>query len=413
MLRYVGLDVHKVWTQVARHLPDGSVQREKVATRPGCLKDFAETLGPSDVVALESTTNALAVARLLRQRAGRVLVSNPMKTHLIAESHIKTDKVDADVLAQLAKSGFLPTVWQPPEGVEMLRRRSAYHQALGRQITRVKNRLHAVLARHLVEPPVADLFSQKGRAFLRRIEQVPHDEKVQVELDLYLLETLEGIRAAATEELARLAHAYPEAELLMSVPGIGYTTAIGILSAIGDVGRFRSPKKLVSYFGLNPIVHQSAQRCYTGRISKQGRCRARWLMVEAAHCAVRSAGLLRAFFLRIKARKGTNVAVVAAARKLTVIIWHMLASGEPYRWAPGRTTREKISLMHYHATGVRRKGGVPKGTKRPATYGSGVRSRTLRAAADRERLQGAQEAYERLVSARERREETAAPPDST
>ena len=101
---------------MARHLPDGEVQREKIATRPECLREFAETLGPQDVVALESTTNALAVAGLLKRRAGRVLVSNPMKTRLIAESHIKTDKVDADVLANLARSGFLPTVWQPPPG---------------------------------------------------------------------------------------------------------------------------------------------------------------------------------------------------------------------------------------------------------------------------------------------------------
>ena len=155
-----------------------------------------------------------------------------------------------------------------------------------------------------------------------------------------------------------------------------------------------------SYFGLNPIVHQSAQHCYTGRISKQGRVQARWLLVEAAHCAVRSAGPLRSFYLRIKARKGTNVAVVAAARKLTVIIWHMLTSGEPYRWAPERTTREKLGLMHYHATGLRRKGGVPRGTPRPQTYGSGIRSRTVRAARDKERLAGAQKDYERLIKER-------------
>ncbi|MFO7956556.1 MAG: IS110 family transposase [Candidatus Brocadiia bacterium] len=319
MVTHVGLDVHKVWTQVARHLPDGTVQRERIATCPALLRDLAQSLGPEDVVALESTTNAMAIARLLRRRAGRVLVSNPMKTRLIAESHVKTDKVDADVLALLAKSGFLPTVWQPPEPIELIRRRSAYHAALGRQITRVKNRLHAVLHRNLIEPPVRDLFCEAGRAFLRRAE-VPEDEKLQIQLDLHLLESLEAVREVARKELARLAHARPQAQLLMSIPGIDYPTAVGILGAIGDISRFAEPKKLVSYFGLNPIVHQSAQRCYTGRISKQGRRRARWLLVEAAHCAVRTAGPLRAFYRRIKARKGTNVAVVAAARKLAVII---------------------------------------------------------------------------------------------
>jgi len=402
MIRYVGLDVHKQWTQVARHLPDGQVQRERIPTSPQFLRDFAETLGPQDVVALESTTNALSVARLLKRRAARVLVSNPLRTRLIAESKIKTDKVDADVLAQLARSGFLPEVWQPPEDVELVRRRSAYHQALGQEITRVKNRIHSVLARHLVEPPVADLFSDKGRAFLLKAD-LPQDEKAQLDLDLYLLETLEAIRGAAKEELARLAHSSPQAELLMTIPGIGYTTAIGILSAIGEIERFREPAKLVSYFGLNPIVHQSADRCYSGHISKQGRCQARWLLVEAAHCAVRCPGPLRGFFLRIQRRKGTNVAVVAAARKLAVIIWHMLTSGEPYRHAPERTTREKISLMHYHATGLRRRGGLPKGAPRPASCGSGVRGRTVKARQDKERLLQAQGNYENLVKERTER----------
>ena len=103
------------------------------------------------------------------------------------------------------------------------------------------------------------------------------------------------------------------------------------------------------------------------------------------------------------------MAISQAVRKLTVIIWHMLTRAEPYRWAPERTTREKLSLMHYHATGIRRKGGVAKGTPRSATYGTGVRSRTVRAARDKDRLARAQEDYEQLVKEREenpRRPET-------
>ena len=399
MVRYVGLDVHKQWTQVAWHMPDGSIQRERIATEAATLREFAERLGPQDTVALESTTNAFAVASLLKRRAKEVLISNPLRTRLIAESKIKTDKVDADVLAQLAKSGFLPTVWQPSDQVELLRRRAAYYDALTRQITAIKNRIHSVLHRHMIEAPVADLFCEKGRAFLRTVE-LPEDERFQVTLDLYILETIEEVREAARKELAALAHTCPQAELLMTVPGIDYPTAVGILAAIGEIGRFREARKLVSYFGLNPIVHQSADKCYTGHISKQGRCHARWLLVEAAHCAVRCAGPLRAFFLRLKGRKGTNVAVVAAARKLTVIIWQMLTSGEAYRYAPQRSTKEKISRMHYVATGIRRKSGPQKGSGRSEFHGTGVRGRTIKARKDKERLLQAQGNYEKLVKER-------------
>jgi len=405
MIRYIGLDVHKQWTQVAWHMPDGSIGRERLATCPALLREFAQRLGPDDVVALESTTNATAVAKLLKRRAGKVLISNPLKTRLIAESRIKTDKVDADVLAQLARSGFLPTVWQPTEEVELLRRRSAYHSVLVGQITRVKNRLHAVLHRQMIEVPVRDLFSERGRSFLRRVE-LPPDERMQVDLDLSILQTLEEAREEARKGLARLAQAHPQAQRLMTIPGIDYPTAVGLLAAVGDMRRFRHPRKLVSYFGLNPTVHQSAQHCYTGHISKQGRIHARWLLVEAAHCAVRCAGPLRAFFLRLRSRKGTNVAVVAAARKLTVILWHMLTNREPYRYAPQRTTRDKLNRLRYHATGVRRKAGPRKGSPLSPLYGTGLRGRTLRSRADRERLNTAQKDYEKLIKERKNGQKT-------
>lgn len=137
-LHYLGLNIHKYWTQAARHLHDGSIRGERLTTDPVLLRQLADRLAPEDVVALESTTRATAVANLLKQKARTVLISNPLRARLIAESHIKTDKVDAGVLAQPARSGFPPTAWQPPQHVEFLRRRSAHHAALGRQITRVK-----------------------------------------------------------------------------------------------------------------------------------------------------------------------------------------------------------------------------------------------------------------------------------
>ena len=132
-------------------------------------------------------------------------------------------------------------------------------------------------------------------------------------------------------------------------------------------------------------------------------------------CAVRSSGPLQAFYRRVKARKGANppsraakpasegeaaVAVVVAARKLTVILWHILRSGEPCRYAPQRTTREKLTRMRYHATGRKAIGGVPKGTPRSEHYGTGRPGRQARAQADRRRLQAAQNDYERLIEER-------------
>ena len=110
--------------------------------------------------------------------------------------------------------------------------------------------------------------------------------------------------------------------------------ALAIVAAIGDVGRFEQSQKLVSYLGLNPSVRQSGPGpAYHGRITKQGRGHARGMLVEAAWAAARAPGPLRAFFLRVRARRGQHVAAVATARKLAVLIWHLLSKGESYVWA--------------------------------------------------------------------------------
>jgi transposase len=114
------------------------------------------------------------------------------------------------------------------------------------------------------------------------------------------------------------------------------------MAAIGDIRRFDSPQKLTAYFGLVPRVYQSADSCHHGRITKQGRSQARWLAVEAAHCMVNSGAPLTASYHRIRRKKSHNVAVVALARKLVVVVWHLLTHQEPYRYAPVRRTRTKL-----------------------------------------------------------------------
>jgi transposase len=132
-------------------------------------------------------------------------------------------------------------------------------------------------------------------------------------------------------ELARDALADANIKRLMTIPGVDMVVAIGLAAAIGPISRFEGPDRLVSYFGLNPSVHQSGEgRAKHGRITKQGRSHARTMLVEAAWQAVRGPGPLRAFYQRVAARRGNHIAAVAVARKLTVITWHMLTKGEDY-----------------------------------------------------------------------------------
>ncbi|HEY7335740.1 MAG TPA: transposase [Bryobacteraceae bacterium] len=165
-------------------------------------------------------------------------------------------------------------------------------------------------------------------------------------------------------------------KLLMSLPGVDYQVAQALQAALGDVTRFASADKAAAYLGLVPSTHQSGDRCYHGRITKQGRSHARWMLVQAAQHLGRHPGPIGVFFRRIARKKNRNVAVVAAAHKLVVIAWHMLRNNQPYRYAQPATTQEKFARLR-RRTGVKRRGGLPKGSPRPANYGSGKRTRAV------------------------------------
>jgi DNA-binding NarL/FixJ family response regulator len=149
------------------------------------------------------------------------------------------------------------------------------------------------------------------------------------QLDFFGEELREIDRQFGAEALAR-----PEVRRLMTIPGVDATVALSIVAAVGDFHRFSSPEKLVAYLGLNPRVRQSGgQPASHGRITKQGRAHARGMLVEAAWVAVKSPGPLRAFFTRIRARRGMQIAVVATARKLAVLCWHLIIKQEDYAFA--------------------------------------------------------------------------------
>ena len=162
----------------------------------------------------------------------------------------------------------------------------------------------------------------------------------------------------------------------MTLPGFDFCAAEALLAALGDSKRFPSADKAAAYLGLVPSTYQSGDHCYHGRITKQGRSHARWMMVQAAQTAASHPGPLGAFFRKIAKKKNRNVAVVAAARKLVTIAWHMLNNNEPYRYAQPTTLDAKFTRLRIRAGGDKRKTGLPKGSPRPANYASGARTRT-------------------------------------
>ena len=348
--RCFGLDVHREFAQVAIW-QDGVVrQAGQVAATPEGLRLFADSLAPTDEVALEATCNTHAIAKLLQGRVGRVVISNPQKTRAIAEAKVKTDEVDAAVLAELLAADYLPGVWLSDDVTHALRRQVARRANIVRQRTRLKNQVQAILHRNLIPRcPATDLFGHKGRAWLAE-RQLAADERQAVSALLRQLDFHGQELKLIEAELARVAIDSADVKRLMTIPGVDATVALSIVAAVGDFGRFRTPEQLVSYLGLNPRVRQSGgQPASHGRITKQGRAHARGMLVEAAWAASKTPGPLRAFFERIRARRGMQIAVVATARKLAVLCWHLIAKGEDYAFARPSLTAQKMRRLELRA----------------------------------------------------------------
>lgn len=395
-MRTIGLDVHKRFAEVAiLEAPGREPRRRRIQTTPAALRAFAAELGSEDQVVLEATTNTWAIAELLRGRAGRVVVSNPLRTRAIAEAKVKTDAVDAATLAHLLAAEFIPEVWVPDERTRALRRRVAQRAALVRQRTQLRNRVHSILHRNLVDAPHSDLFGLAGRRWLAEVALV-EEEAAELQAALRLLEPFEREIERADRHLAALALGEERVALLMTAPGIGPITALALVGVIGDVTRFARPNKLVGYLGLDPRVRQSGERpARLGSISHQGAAHARGLIVEAAHAAVRSPGPLRAFFQRVRARRGEQKAIVAVARKLIVLSWHMLSRSEPYRWARPTLARTKRRELE------RKVGLPPSGTRIAGSLAE-------RREQERAVLEEAEASYRALVRERSRADAAAA-----
>ena len=304
------------------------------------------------------------------------------------------EEVKARIVAESFRPGVRvvdPEIWTPDAATERLRRLVAWRFQLVRHRTRVKNEVHAILAAHLVPKcPHADLFNQRGRAWLAR-QVIPDDERAAIERDIRELDRLTEDQADLDREIALSVMDDRSVRRLMTITGVNLTVAAGLMAAIGDITRFKSPGKLVSYFGLNPRVRQSGLGpAHHGRISKVGRSHARAMLVEAVWAAAKAPGPLHAFFVRIRAKRGHQVAAVALARKLTVLCWHLLTREEDYLWARPALVAKKTREMELRA-------GLPqkKGNRRGAAYAYNVKE--LRGQ-EAELARQAERTYEQFVA---------------
>jgi transposase len=338
---YVGLDLSRKRVDFDARLEGGELfERGAVPPDADGLAKLVRRLGDAEVVAvIESMNGARFVHDQLERHGWEVRIADAVKAKGLAPLACKTDRIDAWVLAELARLDLVPEIWLPDPAVRAERERARFRLHLVKHRSALKNRVHAILIAHGVPNPSSDLFGSAGRRLLNRL-RLPEPWRSTTAASLALIDTLDEQIERCERELRALGAEHRYVPLLISCPGIAWILAFTIASEIGDISRFPTPAKLVGYTGLCPQVAQSGEHDRRGPLRKNGPNYLRWALVEAAHSASRHPAyrpILERKQAQLGSKRGTKIAAIETARKLAQAIWQMLTRNQPF--APAGATR--------------------------------------------------------------------------
>lgn len=330
------LDVHLMAEDGAR-LRGFAVSPDTDGLR-GLVRQVSDSYPELVRAAIESMNGARFIHDQLELLGWEVEIADAQKVKGLAPLACKTDRIDAWVLAELSRRDLVPAIYLPDPGVRAERERARWRLHLVRHRTMLKNRIHQTLITFGHACPVSDLFGSRGRVLLASL-QLPEPWQGNLAVALQLIDDLDRQIDACERELRQLGADHPYIPLLCTVPGIAWVLAYTIASEIGDINRFTSPVKLNGYTGLCPKVRQSGSRDERGPLSRNGPKYLRWALIEAAHHAARTSFYRRRYETtsrRLGRQRGSKVAMVDIARKLTEAIWYMLTRNQPF--APAGAT---------------------------------------------------------------------------
>jgi transposase len=327
---HIGVDLHQRFCYCTAVKASGEVIAQRsVVNEAESLRRFVRSLPQPAQVVVEACGFWPAFKKAIEKDVERVVMVHPQRVKAIASARLKNDRVDSATLAHLSRCDLLPEAWMADEATRQLRLQVRLRVTLGRERSRLKNLLQAVLHQEGQRKPVSDLFGKRGRQWLARIELSAAARQV-VATYLPLIDDLNRRIAEQERQLELVANNDARAGWLQTIPGIGPYSAMVILAEIGDIRRFASKRSLASYAGLVPRVRESAGKRSYGSITRAGSETLRWILLQVAQVAMRHAPAARRFYERLKKRKRPQVAKVALARKLLCAVWALLGQGVCY-----------------------------------------------------------------------------------
>lgn len=331
-MEFVGIDWatrRAAWCAVdeaGQRLGEGAVPADET----GLLRLVADR-GLEVTAAVEMMSGAAWIADTLRGVGWEVRVADARRARALAPLAAKTDRIDARVLAELARRQLVPEVWVPALADRADLERLLRRMHLIRLRTSAKNRIFGLLSQwgvragvqHLRQPGMIDALAERG---------VPEVWRASIAEAAAVIDLLDTRLAPIDAELLEVARADDRARLLRTIPGVGWLLGLTFAVEIGDISRFPSAAKLVGYSGLVPKVRQSGERSRTGSLSRAGSPLLRWAAVEAAQHAWRPQNPWHRLYVDVRARQGNgNAAKSAVARKILIAVWHVWSRQQPFK----------------------------------------------------------------------------------
>jgi transposase len=324
----VGIDLHRNRSQIAVIDSNGELTlSQRIVNNRETFLELLGGLEGESQIALEATYGWEWLAELLEDAGYDIHLAHPLRTRAIAAARVKTDAVDARTLAHLLRADLLPEAYVAPRELRDLRELLRHRVALTGMRSALKNRVHAILAKHGITREHTDLFGKGGRLFLAEL-QLRDAPRRRLDSLLALIDDFTREIQATTEEIDQRAKADDRVDVLTQIRGIGPYTAMLIIAEVGAIERFPDARHLCAWAGLTPTIRSSDGKARLGHISRQGSPALRWALVEAAQKCTTGGGPLRESYERIAKRRGAKIAKVAVARQILTLSYYGLRDGE-------------------------------------------------------------------------------------
>lgn len=338
MKYYIGCDAHKKYSVFTAISEAGKISPAKrVEHDRDNFRSFLGTLPPASQIAVESTGNWYWLIDEM-EKAGHVpSLVHAGKAKLMMGHINKTDKLDAQGLATLARNGTLPAVWIPPGELRDQRELPRMRMAISQVRTKFKNRIHSTFAKYgITFDEVSDLFGGTGRKLMEKaLDELPPETRNSVQEQLWLLDQVGQSIKQAEKRIHQVIKIDHDMQLLLTLPGVGPILAIVIALEVGSVDRFPTGENLSSYAGKVPRVNSSGGKTYYGKVRPDVNRYLKWAFTEAANAIVLQqhrmpdCHVLRLYW-RVRKHKGHAKAITAVGRHLAEATYWMLKKNEPY-----------------------------------------------------------------------------------